>query len=222
MIDDVYPKQNNTLMARLLTVFFRLLYHPFAWTYDMVAAAVSFGQWRRWVFAAADLLEGPRVLELGYGPGHLQVQLVRQGFQVYGLDESMQMARQATRRLRRDTGGVKLSRGLAQALPYPSNTFDNVVATFPTQYIVNPNTLAEIYRVLKPGGRLVVLFSAWVTGKSVPERALALLYQVTGQSPGAVPEPGSAPPPFKQVETRLVESRGGRLLFFIAQKEPDL
>ena len=35
-----------------MRLFFRLLYHPFAWTYDGVASAVSMGRWKRWVLAA--------------------------------------------------------------------------------------------------------------------------------------------------------------------------
>lgn len=210
------------LVARVMRVFFKLLYHPLAWTYDLVAAAVSLGRWKRWVLSAAALLEGPRVLELGYGPGHLQAYLLAQGRDVYGLDESTQMARQATRRLARARLGPRLARGLAQSLPYPGEAFDCVAATFPAPYIVDPDTLSEIWRVLRPGGRLVVLMIAWITGDSLIERALRLVYRVTAESPPDDWDATLALEPYLQAgfEARIQfsEPPGSRLLYIIAEK----
>ncbi len=210
------------LVARVMRVFFKLLYHPLAWTYDLVAAVVSLGRWKRWVLSAADLLEGPRVLELGYGPGHLQAYLLRQGRDVYGVDESSQMARQASRRLARAGFRPRLARGLAQSLPYPSEAFDCVAATFPAPYIVDPETLSEIRRVLRPDGRLVVLMIAWITGTSLIERALRLVYQVTAESPPDDWNASLALEPYLQAgfEARIQfnEPPGSRLLYIIAEK----
>src|SRR5688572_31722362 len=97
------------LIRRFMRVFFRLLYHPFAFTYDLVAAAVSFGHWRDWVMSVLPFIQGTRVLELGHGPGHLQHALLNRGLFTVGLDESAQMGLLARRRL----GTVfKLTRGL--------------------------------------------------------------------------------------------------------------
>jgi|WetSurMetagenome_2_1015567.scaffolds.fasta_scaffold154350_3 ubiquinone/menaquinone biosynthesis C-methylase UbiE len=145
-------------MHAILRVIYDLLYHPFAWSYDLVAGFVSFGQWIGWVEAIIPLVQGSKVLELGFGPGHLQMRLVLKGFQVYGLDESPQMTRQASRRLRRNGTAVNLVRGLSQNLPFDS-LFDTVVATFPSEYIFDPKTMGEISRVLLPEGRLIILLS---------------------------------------------------------------
>jgi ubiquinone/menaquinone biosynthesis C-methylase UbiE len=177
------PDSSPSLMTRIMRLFFRLLYHPLAWTYDLVAASVSLGRWKQWVFNSVGLLNGPRVLELGFGPGHLQAQIRASGLAIFGLDESFQMARQASRRLRRKGRPHYLVRGLAQHLPYPSQTFDSVVATFPTTYIYHPDTLAEIMRVLKNDGRLVILMAAWITGKSLAERFMASVFRITNQAP---------------------------------------
>jgi hypothetical protein len=67
-------------------------------------------------------------------------------------------------------------------LPYRSGAFETVVATFPTEYIFSSQTSAEIFRVLAPGGRLVIVLTAWITGKSLRERASALVFSLTGQS----------------------------------------
>ena len=45
-------------------------------------------------------------------------------------------------------------------LPFADASFDNVVSTFPTEYIADPRALAEIARVLRPGGRLIVVLGA--------------------------------------------------------------
>ena len=112
----------------LLGLFFRLFYHPFAWTYDLVAAVVSLGRWQGWVLRAQPYLSG-RVLEIGYGPGHLQVALDASGLEAFGLDESRQMSRQAGWRLRKKGYPPGLARGMAQHIPFPENTFESVAAT---------------------------------------------------------------------------------------------
>jgi ubiquinone/menaquinone biosynthesis C-methylase UbiE len=170
-------------LSGLLRIFFRLLYHSFAWSYDFVAAVVSVGHWRSWVMSIAPGLTGPRVLELGPGPGHLQERLLADGRHAFGLDESRQMGRLARDRLLRRGFNPGLTRGLAQALPYPANTFHQIVATFPSEYIADPHTLLEIFRVLVPGGEAVILLGVWIAEKRWYGHLAAWLFRVTGQAP---------------------------------------
>jgi len=175
------------LIARLLTFFYRHLYHGFAFAYDAVATVVSFGHWIEWTRTTLPYIQGARILEIGHGPGHLQRILnepagtpkAGSGLFVAGMDESAQMGRIASRRLLR--AGIDspcLARSLAQALPFQADTFDTVVSTFPSVYIFQMETLAEVRRVLRTGGRLIVLPAAWPT--SPP---LRWLYRLTGESP---------------------------------------
>lgn len=88
----------------------------------------------------------------------------------------------ASRRLRQADFPGNLSWGIAQHLPYPTASFDQVVSTFPSEYIVQPETLSEIQRVLRPNGLLVVLPVAWIRRQRPLDRLAAWLFRVTGQA----------------------------------------
>jgi ubiquinone/menaquinone biosynthesis C-methylase UbiE len=181
---DIYPRYFRYLFWPL-RIFFYLLYHQMAWTYDWVAAAVSIGLWGKWVLSVLPYLDGARCLELGHGPGHLQKAMWSKSGasrMIFGLDASPQMGFIAKRRLRQLGVSPNLVNGVAQSLPFPENVFRTVVATFPTEFIFSSATLSEVYRVLAPAGRLVVLTSALITGKRYPEKTAAWLFKVTGQS----------------------------------------
>jgi len=167
---------------KLMRFFFYHFYHAFAWTYDLVSWVVSVGRWRDWLLTALPYINGPRVLELGHGPGHLQAALRQRGVAVLGLDESRQMGRMASGRLSRLGLPMALTRGHAQFLPFGADCFDSVASTFPTEYIFDGRALDEIYRVLRPGGKLVVVPMAWIVGKSIADRAAVWLFRVTRQS----------------------------------------
>lgn len=177
---------HELIFRAFVRTFFRLLYHELAWTYDVVAWLVSFGQWKAWGRAAIPRLRGRRILELAHGPGHLLVAIERAGFAPVGLDLSPQMGQLARRRLRDGSCDVPLVRARAQALPFRAGAFDSVVSTFPTEFIVDPATLQEVARVIGQAGRAVVV-PGIVFGASLPARALELLYTVTGQHKPELP-----------------------------------
>jgi ubiquinone/menaquinone biosynthesis C-methylase UbiE len=187
------PDQNSLFkqfVRIFFRLFFRLLYHEFAWTYDRVASVVSVGRWKSWTLSALPYLENSVVLELGSGPGHLQVALAGKGIVSFGLDSSRQMAKQARNRLNRNSLPENITLGKAQSLPFASGKFDKVVATFPSEYIIEPNTIAQVWRVLKNDGEIIVIPVAWITSKRMWDRLAAGLFRITGQVPGTDPESG--------------------------------
>jgi ubiquinone/menaquinone biosynthesis C-methylase UbiE len=210
------------LVVILLRLAYRLLYHEFAWTYDLVAAVVSLGRWREWTRCALPYLNG-KVLEIGFGPGHLQLDMLRLGFAPFGVDESRQMARQAFHRFRKKDRQPRLVLGLAQELPFSDGSFDFIVSTFPSEYIFDAQTLKEAHRVLQPGGSMVIIPIAWITGKHIWERSLASLLRFFGEVPK---DPGHLPNEIRERFSRIgllaqseqVDLVGSKVLVVTAKK----
>jgi len=224
------PALHVRLLARFLKGFFHLLYHPLAPLYDLVAALVSLGQWKNWGTSILPYIQSGPVLELGFGPGHLQLALRSTFSSVTGIDESPQMARLTQRRLRRTSTSTNQSesrvpalvRGRAEQLPFQNGYFSTLVATFPTPYIIHPSTVAEAWRVLVPGGRLLILASACITGRSLLARLAAWLFRVTGQVPPQELPLALWQEPLHaagfQTELLWLDSAGARLLLVRATK----
>lgn len=171
----------------LLHLGFRLLYREMAWSYDVVSWIVSLGRWREWQRVAMRYAYGPRVLDLAFGTGNLMLDWHAAGAMPVGVDLSPQMARIAAGKLRAQDLPLALVRGRAQALPFADATFHGVVSTFPAEFIVQRVVMEEVARVLRPGGRFVVVLGASLTGRDLLSRFIEWLYVVTGQRPPLPP-----------------------------------
>lgn len=172
----------QNIRGKVMAVFFHLLYHEFAGLYDFVSWTVSIGQWKKWVQTALPHLQEGVILELGFGPGHLQEQANKEGRTIFGLDESPQMSRLAKKRLIKSGYASGISLGNANHLPFETQTLNQVMATFPTEYFLETQTLQEIYRVLKPGGEIILVPMAWIRGNNPVYKILAWVFKITGQS----------------------------------------
>lgn len=166
---------------RLVAFGFRQLYTRFAWTYDLVSAGVSFGEWRSWGRCAIPFIRGKRVLELAHGPGHLHLALRRLDYAAVGLDLSWEMGIIALDRSARAGLEGMLARADARRMPFPDQKFDTVVSTFPTSFIFAAQTLQEAQRVLARDGVMVIVPGAAFRKTRHVEGLVSGLYRVTRQ-----------------------------------------
>lgn len=216
----------NILPGWLIKLGFHWLYHQLAFTYDAVAWIVSFGQWAAWRRLALQFVQPGPILELAYGTGGLFVDMLEAGGQPVGVDLSPYMAKLAANRLRRHHYPICLSRSQAQRLPFPSNHFANVIATFPTNYIFEDQTLAEVYRVLKSpnsntasAGRLIIVVEGQLRGPWPLRPFIDWLYKITDQRnfPAIKPLPAFEDHNLP-ARWELVEHQGAQARLLIAHK----
>jgi ubiquinone/menaquinone biosynthesis C-methylase UbiE len=98
-------------------------------------------------------LAGRRVLEVGCGTGRLAAALAERGARVWGVDPSEDMLAQA----RATAGkGVGFKLGRAEALPFKDGWFERAVLRLVVHLVDRPRALAELARVLAPGGRAAI------------------------------------------------------------------
>jgi demethylmenaquinone methyltransferase / 2-methoxy-6-polyprenyl-1,4-benzoquinol methylase len=124
--------------------------------YDVTNDVLSLGQDRRWrqlVHDALDLAPGQSVLDLAAGTGTSSEPFADAGVHVVPCDFSLGMLKVGRRR----RGDLRFVAGDATRLPFASGAFDAVTMSFGLRNVVDvPAALAEMRRVTRPGGRLVV------------------------------------------------------------------
>jgi demethylmenaquinone methyltransferase / 2-methoxy-6-polyprenyl-1,4-benzoquinol methylase len=133
--------------------------------YDLAGALLSFGQdprWRRAMVRRVGALPDDRVLDVATGTGMVATALVRRyGCSVVGLDQSPEMLSGAQAKLDADPrlgGRIRLVCGQAESLPFDQGEFDHLTFTYLLRYVDDPGaTLAELARVVRPGGRVASL-----------------------------------------------------------------
>lgn len=124
--------------------------------YDRTNTVLSAGNavlWRMAMVRAVAPVAGERILDVAAGTGTSSVALARSGAEVIALDFSAGMVAEGRRKHKK----IEFIEGDAQKLPFPDNQFDAVSISFGLRNVADPKAaLAEMFRVLKPGGRLVV------------------------------------------------------------------
>lgn len=145
---------------------------------------------------------GETVLDVGTGTGVVALTAARAGAKVTALDltpELLEQARENARIAGRED--IVWTEGDAEQLPYADGSFDVVLSQFGHMFAPRPEvTIAEMRRVLKPGGR--VAFATWP-----PEHLIGRLFAFVGRNSPPLP-PGASPPPQWGNPTTVAERLG--------------
>nr|WP_169079260.1 bifunctional demethylmenaquinone methyltransferase/2-methoxy-6-polyprenyl-1,4-benzoquinol methylase UbiE [Microcella alkalica] len=124
--------------------------------YDRTNAVLSVGNaalWRIQTVKAIDPQAGERILDIAAGTGTSSAAIARSGARVIAFDFSAGMIEEGRKR----HPELEFVQGDAQKLPFGDDEFDAVTISFGLRNVEDPRlALSEMYRVLKPGGRLVV------------------------------------------------------------------
>jgi demethylmenaquinone methyltransferase/2-methoxy-6-polyprenyl-1,4-benzoquinol methylase len=135
----------------------RAMFDRIARVYDLMNSVMTAGMHHRWRERAADLARvgpGSRALDVATGTGDLAIELAGRGAEVTGLDFSEPMLELA----RGKAPGIEWVQGNALELPYGDAEFDAVTVGFGARNFSDLGRgLAEMTRVVRPGGRVVVL-----------------------------------------------------------------
>ncbi len=143
----------------------RSLFDRISGRYDFFNDVLSLGVhrlWKRRAIMALGDVSGAHVLDAATGTGDLALTLAEKGARVTAVDFSEGMLRVA--RQRRSHKNIGFSLADAQSLPFDAGSFDHVIVSFGVRNFENPERgIRELWRVLRPGGRLVVLeFGDWM------------------------------------------------------------
>lgn len=168
MSDKITPYKNSTDGKKKQVA---QMFDSISGTYDGLNRVISWGsdiKWRKFVVEKVAELRPQKVLDVATGTGDLAIALTEiDGVKVVGLDISEGMLTVGREKIAKKqlSNRVELILGDSENLPFADNYFDAVTVAFGVRNFENLGKgLSEIFRVIRPGGRLVVLET------SVPEK----------------------------------------------------
>ncbi|ORV14761.1 class I SAM-dependent methyltransferase [Mycobacterium celatum] len=126
--------------------------------YDLISRLLGMAKVHDTLIAQAELDGGQRVLEIGCGTGNVTIRAKRAhpGVEFVGCDPDPRALAQAHRKAQ-GLSGIRFDQGYAQQLPYSAAEFDRVLSSMMLHHLpddAKAAAAAEVFRVLRPGGRL--------------------------------------------------------------------
>ncbi|PCJ32706.1 MAG: bifunctional demethylmenaquinone methyltransferase/2-methoxy-6-polyprenyl-1,4-benzoquinol methylase UbiE [Gammaproteobacteria bacterium] len=142
------------------------VFHSVANKYDLMNDLMSMGVhrlWKRFTLHTSGVKRGAKVLDIAGGTGDLALKfskLVGRTGQVVLADINASMLNVGRDRLTNEgiTGNINYVQANAECLPFPDNTFDIITIAFGLRNVTDKDAaLRSMFRILKPGGRLLIL-----------------------------------------------------------------
>ncbi len=154
-----YSQSADSKKEQVATMFDNI-----AFRYDFLNHLLSMGIdkiWRRRAIRLLKSIPAPRILDIATGTGDLALAALRlKPSEIVGLDMSKEMLKVAQVKVdkRGLSSTIKLMHGDSESIPFPDNSFDAITVAFGVRNFENLNRgLSEMSRVLKPGGKVVIL-----------------------------------------------------------------
>lgn len=145
-----------------------------------------------------DLKHGEKLLDVACGTGNTALPAAHKGAIVTGIDIAPNLIEQAKARAAADGVNISFEEGDAEALPYADASFDTVITMFGAMFAPRPDkTAAELIRVCRPGGRIVM--ANWT-----PQSFTGQMFKTGAKH---VPPPPGVPPPVLWGEEESVRER---------------
>ena len=144
----------------------RQMFDDIAGRYDLLNRLLSFGidrRWRRFAVSQLSIPKGGRVLDIATGTCDVALEIAEQtdpSVQIVGEDFTQGMLVQGLAKLKASPHGerITLVNAPCEEIPHPADTFDGITIAFGIRNVVDRQAgLNEMFRVLKPGGRAVIL-----------------------------------------------------------------
>jgi ubiquinone/menaquinone biosynthesis C-methylase UbiE len=140
------------------------MYSMLAGVYDIIVKLLP--TWKRWLAGSLPYIRGPRVLEVSFGTGYLMTKYAAE-HQVCGLELNRKMIETTRRNLQNAGSSAFLVQGNVEQIPFQNDFFDTVVCTMAfTGYPDSQRAMAELGRVLKPDGELVMVDIAFPSNRN--------------------------------------------------------
>lgn len=154
-----YSQSTDSKKEQVATMFDNI-----AFRYDFLNHLLSMGIdkiWRRRAIRLLKSIPSPRILDIATGTGDLALAALKlKPSEIIGLDISKEMLKVAQVKVdkRGLSSTIKLLHGDSENIPFPDNSFDAITVAFGVRNFENLNRgLSEMSRVLKPGGKVVIL-----------------------------------------------------------------
>lgn len=174
-------KDQRRITSRRLRFFNEFVYEALPAAYNAMDR-LTFGAWWGLVRRALEYVpRGGYLLEIGFGPGRLHVELARRVEVCVGLDLAWGMCRYTQKRLKRAKLPPRLVQGNVFALPYANDTFTSLISTFAFSGFPNGEAaLREMVRVTAVDGHIILVDIGLPSDGNLLGTSLARLWQLMG------------------------------------------